>query len=74
MVLMMSAILLTQLLISPIDDTASLTPGRPFRDVAGTHGELVGLAGVVGVLLDGAGDLLERGGGLLEGGGLLLRP
>src|SRR5690606_39712499 len=34
--------------------------------------QLVGLAGVVGVLLDGGGQLLHRGGGFLQVGGLLL--
>src|SRR5690606_23697562 len=42
------------------------------RDVGRADGQLVGLAGVVGVLPDGGGQLLHRGGGLLQVGGLLL--
>src|SRR5690606_20001715 len=41
-------------------------------DRGGADGQLVGLAGVVGVLLDGGGQLLHRGGGLFQVGGLLL--
>src|SRR5690606_967259 len=49
------------------DDLAALR-----GDGGGADGQLVGLAGVVGVLLDGGGQLLHRGGGLLQVGGLLL--
>src|SRR5690606_3299033 len=40
-------------------------------DVDRADGELVGLAGVVGVLAHGGGELLHRRGGFLERGGLL---
>ncbi|MEE7566434.1 hypothetical protein HH297_08210, partial [Xanthomonas sp. Kuri4-3] len=46
------------------------TSPPPRGHVGGTDGELVGLAGVFGVLLDGGGQLLHRGGGLLQAGGL----
>ena len=39
--------------------------------VGGAGRELVGLAGVVGVLLDGGGQLFHRGGGFFERRGLL---
>ncbi|MCW0448173.1 hypothetical protein NB706_001007 [Xanthomonas sacchari] len=39
-----------------------------------TGGELVGLAGVLGVLLDGGGQFLHRRGGFFEAGGLLFGP
>ena len=44
------------------DDLAAL-----LGDVPGADGKLVGLAGVVGVLLDRPGDLLQGGRGLLRG-------
>ncbi len=39
---------------------------------AGVHGQLIGLFGAVGVLLDGGAKLLHRGRGLLQRTGLLL--
>ncbi len=48
------------------DDRAALD-----RDVGGGHGQLVGLARVVGVLLDGGGQLFHRAGGFFQGAGLL---
>src|SRR5690606_23316431 len=49
------------------DDLAALG-----GDVDRADGQLVGLAGVVGVLAHGGGQLLHRGGCLLQVGGLLL--
>ena len=71
---MMSAIFFEDSLISAMalhglaDDRAAL-----LRLVARGRGELVGLARVVGVLLDGGGHLFHRRGGLFQRGGLLFR-
>ena len=43
----------------------------PDSDLRGIHGQLVGLAGAVGVLFDGAAELFHRRCGLLKGAGLL---
>ena len=69
----MSAIRLEALLISDMEPTASPTTWPPlFGDGAGLDGELVGLAGVVGVLLDGGGHLLHAGRRFFQAGRLLL--
>ena len=48
------------------DDRRGHRPAALYGDGAGVHGQLVGLGGVVGVLLDGAAELLHRRGRLLD--------
>ena len=56
-----------------IASTACATTWPPrSATCAGFGGQLIGFAGVLGVLLHGGRDLLHRGGGLFQAGGLLL--
>ncbi len=69
---MMSAIFLLASLMSPMARHRGAHHRAALLGLlARCHRELIGLAGVVGGLLDGRGHLLHRGGGLFQARGLL---